>query len=287
MKVNFAFFFLLQGIQLKYLKYINLKWCESITELPELCAPSLEEMDLSYCQNLAKVHESVGFLDKLQIWKLRGCRKLQILPNNLRLKSLKEFVLMDCLGLEKFPNIDPEMKCLTQLNLRGSGIRELPSSIKYLTRLSSLNLKDCENLRYLPDDIYKLQLLFGLFISTAKLRQTCDYLDGLSSYGFLMLYSVSFRSNKNIIELDFLMKPEFFPVLKDLDLCATNIVSIPESLCRFTTLVSLDIGHCKQLQEIPRLPQSIQLVSVANSCSLNPQSSSRLLNQVSLSSVKL
>ena len=286
-KNKFCFFVLLQGIQLKYLKYIDFNKCEFITELPELCAPSLEEMDLSYCQNLVKVHESVGFLDKLQIWKLQCCGKLQILPNNLRLKSLEEFLLIDCLRLEKFPNIDPEMKCLRDLNLRGTGIRELPSSIKYLTALRFLDLMDCENLRYLPDDIYKLQLLFGLFISTAKLRQTCDYLDGLSSYGFLMLYSVSFRSNKNIIELDFLMKPEYFPVLKDLDLCATNIVSIPESLCRFTTLVSLDIGHCKQLQEIPRLPQSIQLVSVANSCSLNPQSSSRLLNQVSLSSVKL
>ena len=210
-----------------------------------------------------------------------------ILPDILRLKSLKKFVLSDYLRLEKFPNIHPEMKCLKSLNLEGSGIRELPSSIKYLTGLELLDLGSCENLRYLPNDIYELQLIDELYIPTAKLRQTCDYLDGLSSYGFLMLYSVSFRSNKNIIELDFLMKPEYFPVLKDLDLCATNIVSIPESLCRFTTLVSLDIGHCKQLQEIPRLPQSIQLVSVANSRLLNPQSSSRLLNQVSLSFVKL
>ncbi|XP_065619499.1 uncharacterized protein LOC136063273 [Quercus suber] len=76
------------------------------------------------------------------------------------------------------------------------------------------------------------------------------------------------------------MKPEYFPVLRHLDLCATNIVSIPESLSRFTTLETLDIGRCKQLQEIPRLPQSVQVVDVSNSCSLNPQSSSRLLNQI-------
>uniref|UniRef100_A0A7N2M983 TMV resistance protein N n=2 Tax=Quercus lobata TaxID=97700 RepID=A0A7N2M983_QUELO len=268
------------GIQLKYLKYIDFNRCEFITELPELCAPNLEKMDLSYCQNLVKVHESVGFLDKLKIWKLQGCGKLQILPNNLRLKSLEEFLLIDCLRLEKFPNIDPEMKCLRQLYLRGTGIRELPSSIKYLTRLCNLDLNDCKNLSYLPDNIYKLQLLTILGIHTAKLRQTSDYLDGLSRIGFLMLDFLSFRGNKNIIELDFLMKPEYFPVLKDLDLSATNIVSIPESLGRFTTLEYLDIRRCKQLREIPRLPQSVQIVNVSNSCSLNPQSSSRLLNQI-------
>ncbi|XP_030932401.1 TMV resistance protein N-like isoform X2 [Quercus lobata] len=267
------------GIQLKYLKYINLKGCESITKLPELCTPSLETLNLSYCQNLVEVHESVGFLDKLQVWDLQDCGKLQTLPNNLMLKSLVEFVLRDCLRLEKFPNIHPEMKCYN-LNLRGSGIRELPSSIKYLTGLCGLNLEDCGNLRYLPDDIYKLQHLFGLYIPTAKLRQTYDYLDDFSRYGFLRLTSLSFRGNKNIIELDFLMKPEYFPVLNSLNLSATNIVSIPESLSRFTTLGFLDIQHCKQLREIPRLPQLVEFVNASKSYSLNPQSLSTLLNQV-------
>ena len=240
-------------------------------------------MDLSYCQNLVEVHESVGFLDKLQKWDLQGCGKLQTLPNNLRLKSLVEFVLRDCLRLEKFPNIHPEMKCLWNLNLRGSGIRELPSSIKYLTGLCGLNLEDCENLRYLPDDIYKLQHLFGLYIPTAKLRQTYDYLDGSSRGGFLNLKSLSFWGNENIIELDFLMKPEYFPVLNSLYLAKTNIISIPESLSRFANLEVLNIQDCKQLQEISRLPQSVLDVDVSNCYSLNAQSSSRLLNQISLS----
>ncbi|KAF3952778.1 hypothetical protein CMV_021704 [Castanea mollissima] len=39
-------------------------------------------------------------------------------------------------------------------------------------------------------------------------------------------------------------------------------------------------GYCKQLREIPRLPQSVKFVTVENSYSLNPQSSSRLLNQI-------
>ena len=109
-----------------------------------------------------------------------------------------------------------------------------------------------------------------------------DYLDRFTRYGFLMLEFVSFRGNKNIIELDFLMKPEYFPILKYLDLYATNIVSILESLSRFPTLEFLHIGHCKQLREIPRLPQSVQFVNASSSYSLNRQSSSKLLNHISL-----
>ena len=155
------------------------------------------------------------------------------------------------------------------------------SRVAFITRLYSLDLKDFENLSYLPDNIYKLQLLTILGIPTAKLRQTCDYLDGFSRIGFLMLNSVSFKGNKNIIELDFLMKPEYFPALNSLNLSATNIVSIPESLSRFTSLAILDIQHCKQLREIPRLPQSVESVNASRSYSLNPQSLSTLLNQVS------
>ena len=97
-------------------------------------------------------------------------------------------------------NIHLEMKCLRILYLRHSGIWELPSSIKYLTGLHDLDLHDCQNLRYLQDDIYKLQLLSELSIPTTKLRQIFDYLDGFSKYRFFMLDFLNFRGNKNIFE---------------------------------------------------------------------------------------
>ena len=79
------------------------------------------------------------------------------------------------------------------------------------------------------------------------------------------------------------MKPVYFPELDSLDLSETNIVSIPESLSRFANLAVLQLRNCKQLREIQRLPQSVRDVDVRNCYSLNAQSSSRLLNQVSLS----
>nr|POE49963.1 hypothetical protein CFP56_48523 [Quercus suber] len=52
------------------------------------------------------------------------------------------------------------------------------------------------------------------------------------------------------------------------------------NLKRFTSLALLDIQHCKQLREIPRLPHSVECVNASKSYSLNPQLLSTLLNQV-------
>ncbi|XP_030925306.1 uncharacterized protein LOC115952317 isoform X1 [Quercus lobata] len=75
------------------------------------------------------------------------------------------------------------------------------------------------------------------------------------------------------------MKPDFFPSLGGLFLNETNIVTIPRSIIRFTTLRFLSIISCKNLREIPRLPQSIRTVIAANCTSLDLPSSCSLLNQ--------
>ena len=109
-------------LKFKFLERFDLECCESIQELPELCAPNLKTLNLSSCEILVKVHESIGLLDKLEYWHLRDCGKLQTLPRRLPLKSLKSFALSGCTSLENFPNIDSEMKCLQGLF---SGVRLL------------------------------------------------------------------------------------------------------------------------------------------------------------------
>ena len=116
---------------------------------------------------------------------------------------------------------------------------------------------------------------------TAKLRPTCDSFDGSSGYGFVNMTSLSFRGYKSIIELDLLMKPDYFPALEYLNLFDTNIVTIPESISRFPRLKQLYATSCKLLREIQGLPQSIDKVEVYGSMLLNT-SPSGLFNQVSL-----
>ena len=163
-KIYIGFFHLVQELWFENLKRINFSECDSITNLHDLCAPNLEEVDLSYCKNLVEVDESFGFLGNLKEWHLTRCEKLQILPSKLMLKSLKYFNLKGCSSLEKFPNIHPIMKCLEVLEFSRSGIRGLPSSIGYLIALRTLYLYDCPNLSHLPDVIINCNCLKNQFL---------------------------------------------------------------------------------------------------------------------------
>ena len=173
------------------------------------------------------------------------------------------------------------MECLNILELEWSGIREVPSSIEHLTNLYKLKLFGCKNLRDLPDSIYKLQQLQYFVTSTAKLRPTCNSFDGSSGNGFVNVTKLNFRGCEGIIELDLLMKPDYFPALTEIHLSSTNIVTIPESISRFPRLKQLYAENCKLLCEIQGLPQSIRSVEVDGSMLLNT-SPSGLFNQVSL-----
>ena len=254
------------------MKLLNLSFCESIKDLSNLCTPNLETLNLSSCRNLIKVSDSIGSLPKLKTWNLESCGKLRNLPISLRLKSLKFFSLFSCSRLVKFPDIHPETKCVEDLNLSYSGIRELPSSLGYLTRLRTLELDNC--VQDFPDNINKMQLT----------PIACTSFDTLSEYGLLSLESLRLSyCGANLIELDFWMKPEYFPELKILYLSGSNIVTIPESIASFTSLADLYIDNCKKLRKIPSLPQSIRRVSAIKCFSLDPQSFRSLWTQVSLS----
>ena len=242
---------------------IHLVSCEFITKLPDLCCPNLEILEIKYCNKLIEVDESIARLEKLRKWNLENCSQLQILPSTLMLKSLENFELCRCPKLEKFPNIHPEMKCVKYLDLFGCGFRELPSSLLYLTGLNPL----------------------GLGVSKLTNFLACNSFNNFSGpTGFLRLKELDLSGSPRIeVELDSWMQPEYFPVLTHLNLSSTGIVTIPESISRFTTLEYLDIQDCKKLREILGLPRSIRTVCATNCDRLDTQSLSRLLNQVSLS----
>ncbi|KAL4639452.1 hypothetical protein ACB092_03G219600 [Castanea dentata] len=351
--VNFSgckFITELPNLQTPNLKNLDLSHCENLVKLPKLWAPNLEDLNLSSCRNLVEIDEYFGSHEKLEEWNLDDCGNLQILPSQLRLKSLYSFSLYKCSRLEKLPDFHPEMECLKTLNLEKSGIREVPSSIEHLTKLEALRfsdcknlqilpsqlrlkslvsvdlwrcsrleklpdfhpemeclkdldlsesgirevpssiehltklealwLSDCKNLRDLPDSIYKLQQLYDLRTPTAKLRPTWNSFDGSSGYGFVNMTQLDLSNHEGMIELDLLMKPDYFPALERIYLSGTNIVTIPESISKFPRLKELVIRDCKLLREIQGLPQSIRWVYAEGCMLLDTQSPSGLLNQV-------
>ena len=232
-----------------------MKSCQSITKLPDLCAPNLETLDISYCDNLIEIHDSIGLLDKLECLELTSCKKLQILPSTLKVNE--RFGLWNCIRLEKFSNVHPEMKCLRRFIVGDSNIREWPSSLRYLTK-GIIKLEILRRDKFSRPSSNHLEILLDRFPDLI-----------LRFYGEIL------------IDLNFWVNNDFFPALRYVTI-ESNIVSIPECIFRVPRLEEIYISNCQELREIqfPRLPQSIRRVIIEECPSLLPQSLSRLLNQV-------
>ena len=100
---------------------------------------------------------------------------------------------------------------------------------------------------------------------------------------FLRLNYLSFQFFQIRLEIDFILNSCCLHTLEMLDICFSNVVTLPERISRFQRLHTLYIHDCDELREIPILPQSIRRVDASNCSSLDSLSSSKLLLQVSLS----
>ncbi|RXI06313.1 hypothetical protein DVH24_018355 [Malus domestica] len=259
---------------LAMLTSLNLSGSEFLEKIPNLSgSPNLRKLILSQCKSLVEVDDSVGFLDKLDTLSLYGCSRLERFVTRFRLRSLRSLDLRGCTRLKSFPEIEAEMESLGNLVIENSGIRELPSSITYLTGLKRLLAKNCENLTVASfHHIYGLQHLnyiemgecpklvtFGKFST----RLDTSHYNGIP----LALFNVLRLSLNgcNLSESDFLVPLQYKPsslhcwsTLADLDLSRNNFVSLPDCISKFVNLKELRLQGCKRLREIPHaLPPNL------------------------------
>ncbi|KAH0981488.1 hypothetical protein GBA52_008665 [Prunus armeniaca] len=223
----------LEGFKhLPNLTHMNLSDCQFLEKIPDLSGiPNIKYLHLKNCTSLVEVDDSIGFLDKLVELYLDGCVNLRRFGTRLRLKSLQDLDLSDCKSLESFPEIEVEMESLQILVMDGSGIRELPLSIAYLTGLKLLSLRRCFNLNGL-----ELQLFYCW--STLLLL----YLGG---YNFVTLPECISKF-VSLYELD----------LRD----CKSLLEIPQEVLPLS-LHSLYLDNCTSLDKIPKLPLSSEVVN--------------------------
>ncbi|EFH39376.1 predicted protein [Arabidopsis lyrata subsp. lyrata] len=155
------------------LKELDLSSLSCLVELPFWIgnATNLEVLNLDQCSSLVKLPFSIGNLQKLQTLTLRGCSKLEDLPANIKLGSLGELDLTDCLLLKRFPlsikswsrlnevdmsytenlkNFPHAFDIITGLHMTNTEIQEVPPWVKKFSRLTVLILKGCKKLVSLP-----------------------------------------------------------------------------------------------------------------------------------------
>ncbi|KAL4601373.1 hypothetical protein ACB092_11G268200 [Castanea dentata] len=275
---------------LEYVTHVNFSWCNLITKISDLSmTPNVTNLILEGCSNLVEIDDSVGRLDKLKVWDLGFCDKLETLPNCLTMKSLTSFNLMDCERLKKFPNILHEMKGVEYLELAGNFTKELPPSFGNLIGLKRLEVSLFSGEAHLPGSIYNLQHIEALefhgnviFPKNAEIdrQPVCNSLGCSSKYVFPMLKQLQLLDIEIRSEIEFILNYCCPFTLEELSIYNSNVVTLPESMSRYERLHTLIITGCDELREIPRLPHSIRRVEVLYCNSLDLQSFSQLLAEI-------
>ena len=103
-----------------------LKSGQALADIGQLT--SLTKLDLSACEGLSSLPDSIGQLTALKRFDLRGCKGLCSLPDSIgQLTALKMLNLGGCEGLSSLPNSIGQLRALTMLMLLGcKGLTLLP-----------------------------------------------------------------------------------------------------------------------------------------------------------------
>ncbi|KAH0853428.1 hypothetical protein HID58_093203 [Brassica napus] len=174
----------------------------------------LKRITLSHSLQLVNVDE-LQHSRNIELIDLQGCSSLKSFPDMGQSQHLLVVNLSNCIEIKSFPKVPPSIK---KLNLQGTGVRELITldsfSNQDLGNLVILKLKNCSNLRSLPDMI------------------TFESLEVLNLSGCSELEKIQGLPQN----------------LKELYLANTSINEIPSSLCK---LLTLDMENCKRLRHVP------------------------------------
>ncbi|KAM0030856.1 putative TIR domain, P-loop containing nucleoside triphosphate hydrolase [Helianthus debilis subsp. tardiflorus] len=113
------------------LKFLNLSGSKLPTDIYNL--HGLEELHLTKCFVLQEITNNICMLKHLKYLKLTSCSLIEQLPEDLgRLECLEELYLIT---FTELPEEFGRLHCLKELNIEGSGIKYLPTTIYRLRDL--------------------------------------------------------------------------------------------------------------------------------------------------------
>ncbi|KAF3455806.1 hypothetical protein FNV43_RR00448 [Rhamnella rubrinervis] len=228
--------------KLKKMDLSNSKLFTRIADLSQ--APNLESINLEGCTSLIHVLSSFQNLHKLAHLHLNGCNKLRelveisgkrghldIVQNLSKSICHLNFTLLNSYITDlitNFPLYSSSLNIslnfpmnLTSLNLSETTIEVVPSSIYCLLRLRTLDLHCCEKLKSLSTSICILKYLQEM------------YLCGCS----------------NLVEFPEILEP--MEHLNSIDLSATAIKKLPESIGNLSGLTTLHVQGCEDIEYLP------------------------------------
>ena len=159
--------------------------------------------------------------------------------------SLKILTLSGCSKLDELPENLGNLKGLEELDLSGSAIKVLPTSIKLLENLKKLTLCGCKGLSLKSSNECSLSSLWSLTkldLSHCNLQEIPDAFDCLSSLLILNLEGNEFSW-------------------------------LPKSMIQISNLQDLFLRGCSNLRSLPKLPSNIKYIDATQCTSLETLSS--------------
>jgi hypothetical protein len=237
------------------MKILTLDFCEYLTHIPDVSSlQNLEKLSFACCKNLITIHNSVGYLNKLEFLDAVGCIKLECFPP-LLLPFLKKLGLSNCESLNSFPEILCKMTNIKDISVINSSIGELPSSFQNLSELDELSLRECGMVRFPKQNDKMYSIMFSI---VTKLT-LCDC-------------NLSDECLPIVLKL--------FVNVTSLNLSENNFKIISECLSECHLLRILNLDSCKSLVEIRGIPPNLEELSALECESLSSSSRRMLMSQV-------
>ena len=230
---------------------------ERLTYIPDLsCVPNLEKLSFAECENLIKIDESVGFLGKLKMLDGKGCGNLRSFPP-LMLPSLERLCLSHCSSLESFPEILGKMENIISLSLVQTSIKEVPFSIRNLTRLRNIDMDECGLVEF-PISIILLPERREVYIGGSHNQNEDEGKITLTLYSSGNTLSVS---NYNMSDEVFAKVVAWVAInVVQLNLFGLNCTVLPACITECLLLRRLNLTRCN-LQEIRVIPPNLESLS--------------------------
>ncbi|XP_049385208.1 TMV resistance protein N-like [Solanum stenotomum] len=265
------------------LRMLDLSYSTNLMRTPDFTGmPNLEYLNLSHCSNLEEIHHSLGCSRKLNLLYLCSCTLLKRFPC-VSGESLEYLYLHSCYNLETFPEILGRMKPELKIKMKRSGIRELPSSIQYLTHITKLNLKFMKKLVSLPNSICMMKSLVEINVSYClKLESLPEEIGDLLNLEKLdATYTLISRPPSSIVRLNKLRFLSFAKQSSEVGLKDGVFFVFPRVNEGLHSLEDLHLGYCNLIdgglpEDIGSLSSLKKLYLTGNSFEHLPRSIAQL-----------
>ncbi|KAL9330288.1 hypothetical protein ACSQ67_005291 [Phaseolus vulgaris] len=257
------------SIFLSKLSYLCLDFCydlESVNIPSNILCTSPGWITLSHCRKLnmfsLSEHQEINANNATDSedsedsgLDLSDCSSLTIFSIDLSdMKFINELCLSGCSKLENLPEIQDTLEDLKKLNLDGTAIQALPSSLCRLVGLEELSLRRCCNLEIIPSSIGTLTRLCKLDLTYCNSLQTFP--------------STIFNLKLKKLDLCGCSRLRTFPEITEpahtfahINLTSTAVKELPSSFGNLVNLRSLELPKCTDLESLPNSIVNLKLLS--------------------------